>query len=50
MPIKKVLDINADDIDAHKNLGLLYQEKGMHVEAESEFAICDKLKSHQEIR
>lgn len=44
---KRVLDINADDKDAHKNLGLLYRKKGMHVEAEAEFAIYNKLKSMQ---
>ena len=44
---KKVLDIDAEDIGAHKNLGLLYQEKGMHIEAESEFAISQKLESTQ---
>jgi len=42
---KKVLDINVEEIAAHKYLGLLYENKGMNIEAESEIAIYKRLKS-----
>ncbi|HHT9128764.1 MAG TPA: hypothetical protein ACFYEE_08395, partial [Candidatus Wujingus californicus] len=45
--LKKFLDINPEDPIAHKNLGILYKEKGMNVEADAEFAIYQKLKSSQ---